>query len=68
MSDTSLAGQHELAEYVDGLPNLSGGEPLIAASIADAAERAVFAHAGLRGIRSRESTARSRSRCTCTSR
>ena len=46
MSDTSLAGQHELAEYVDGLPNLSGGETLIAASIADAAERAVFAHPG----------------------
>ena len=46
MSDTSLAGQHELTEYVDGLPNLSGGETLIAASIAHAAQRAVFAHPG----------------------
>ena len=46
MSDTSLAGQHELAEYVDGLPNLSGAETLIAGSIADAAERAVFAPPG----------------------
>jgi hypothetical protein len=46
VSDTSLAGPHELAEYVDGLPNLSGAETLIAATIADAAERPVFAPPG----------------------
>jgi hypothetical protein len=36
------AGQH-LAEYVDGLPNLSGAETLISVAIADAAGRPVFA-------------------------
>ena len=44
MSDTSDS-RHTLPEYVDGLPNLSGAEPLIAAAIADAAERPVFAFA-----------------------
>ena len=34
---------HELAELVDGLPNLSGAEGLIATTIEDAAARAVFA-------------------------
>jgi hypothetical protein len=38
----SRAGQHELAEYVDGLPNLSGAEAMIAATIADAAARPAF--------------------------
>ena len=38
----SPAGQ-ELPQYVDGLPNLSGAEALIAASIADAAARPAFA-------------------------
>ncbi|HEX5922259.1 MAG TPA: hypothetical protein VFY45_00395, partial [Baekduia sp.] len=36
-------GAHELAELVDGLPNLSGAEGLIATTIEDAAARAVFA-------------------------
>jgi hypothetical protein len=40
----SPAGQ-ELAEYVDGLPNLSGAEALIASTIADAATRPMFAAA-----------------------
>ena len=47
MSDTSSigssAGPRELAEYVAGLPNLSGAEALIAETIADAAARPVFA-------------------------
>ena len=47
MSETpsigSSAGPRELAEYVDGLPNLSGHEALIAETIADAAARPVFA-------------------------
>ena len=38
----SSAGQRGLAEYVDGLPNLSGDEALIAATIEDAAARPVF--------------------------
>ena len=38
--------QVEIAEYVDGLPNLSGDEALIAATIADAAVRPVFALPG----------------------
>jgi glycosyl hydrolase family 57 len=42
----SPAGQQELAEYVDGLPNLSGAEELISTTIADAAARAVFANPG----------------------
>jgi hypothetical protein len=33
----SSGEQHELAEYVDGLPNLCGAEALIAATIKDAA-------------------------------
>jgi hypothetical protein len=49
VSDTSSIGSsggpRELAEYVDGLPNLSGAEALIAETIADAAARAVFAAA-----------------------
>jgi hypothetical protein len=36
-------GTHELAELVDGLPNLSGAEGVIATTIEDAAARAVFA-------------------------
>ena len=36
-------GQHELAEYVDGLPNLSGEEALIAETIKRASARPVFA-------------------------
>ncbi len=39
----SSAGQPGLAEYADGLPNLSGDEALIAATIEDAAARPVFA-------------------------
>jgi hypothetical protein len=35
----SLVGPYELAEYVDGLPNLSGDEALIAATIAEVAAR-----------------------------
>jgi Glycosyl hydrolase family 57 len=38
-----LVGQHQLAEYVDGLPNLSGDEALIAEIVEDAADRPVFA-------------------------
>ena len=38
----SSAGQPRLAEYVDGLPNLSGDEALIAATVEDAAARPVF--------------------------
>ena len=34
--------QHEVAEFVDGLPNLSGEEELIAATIAGAATRRVY--------------------------
>ena len=36
------ASQHEVAEFVDGLPNLSGEEELIAATIAGAATRRVY--------------------------
>jgi hypothetical protein len=42
----SPAAQPVLAEYVDGLPNLSGAEALIAATIERAAERPVFAAPG----------------------
>ena len=41
----SRAGQRELLEYVDGLPNLCGEEALIAAAIADAAARPAFPRA-----------------------
>ena len=41
MSDTTKIAQG-LAEYVDGLPNLSGEEALIAATIADAAAGRVY--------------------------
>ena len=58
----------ELPEYVDGLPNLSGEEALIAATIADAADASRVPDAQTRGIRSPGSRARPRSRCTCTSR
>ncbi|MGZ6855408.1 MAG: hypothetical protein ACXVGC_15325 [Mycobacteriaceae bacterium] len=47
MSDTSntdsSVGGRELAECVDGLPNLSGEDALIAATIADAKHRPVVA-------------------------
>jgi hypothetical protein len=47
VSDTSntqsSVGQHEIAEYVDGLPNLSGDEALIAKAIEDATARPVSA-------------------------
>ena len=39
----SSSGPPRLAEYVDGLPNLSGDEALVADTIADAAARPVFA-------------------------
>ena len=39
----SSAGQRGLPEYADGLPNLSGDEGLIAATIEDAAAQPVFA-------------------------
>jgi hypothetical protein len=42
MSDTSdirSSVESQLAEYVDGLPNLSGDEPLIAKTIEDATRR-----------------------------
>ena len=38
--------QRQLAEYVDGLPNLSGDEALIAETIADAAARPVYGAPG----------------------
>ena len=41
-TDSSVGGQ-ELAECVDGLPNLSGEDALIAATIADAKDRPVVA-------------------------
>ncbi len=50
------------AEYVDGLPNPSGDEALIAETIADASAGA--ARPPLPGIRSRGSRALSRSPCT----
>ena len=65
-TDSSVGGQ-ELAECVDGLPNLSGEDALIAATIADAGTARCVAFPMLR-IRSRGSRVRSRSRCTCTSR
>ena len=40
MSDAT--SRHELPEYVDGVPNLSGEEPLIAATIGDAAAHRVY--------------------------
>jgi hypothetical protein len=50
VNDTSIVGssvgQHELAEYVGGLPNLCGEEALIAETIADASARPVFAPPG----------------------
>ena len=43
ISNIGSSGElHELAEYVDGLPNLSGAEALSAATIKDA-DRPVFA-------------------------
>jgi len=39
----SSFNRHELTDYVDGLPNLSGEEVLIARTIADAAARPVYA-------------------------
>jgi len=57
---------HELAAYVDGLPNLSGSEALIEAAVAAARERPVFLGETRRGWP--RSTAPSRSPCTCTSR
>ena len=50
MNDTTIVGssvgQHELAEYVGGLPNLSGEEALIAETIADASARPVVTPPG----------------------
>ena len=40
---TSSTRFHEVAEYVDGLPNLSGDDEVITDTITDAAERPVFA-------------------------
>jgi hypothetical protein len=41
----SRAGQRELAEHVDGLPNLCGAEAMIAATLADAAALPAFPRA-----------------------
>ena len=41
MSDTSDIS-HQLSEYVDGVPNLSGEEALIAATIAEAGTGPVY--------------------------